>query len=326
MFKKIKCSCIVLSIFIIISIFVGIVFAADSQYPIKPIQVVVPYDPGGGSDVSARMLGKHAERHFGQPWIIKNIAGGGGVVGCNEVLNSKPDGYTLVWHHTSMNLQYHTGASDFTWDAFTPICMGIGMMNNVLIVSADAPWNTINEMVDYAIKNPGKVGLGCAIGSSNHLSFALLDQAAGGNVFNFVFTGGGDSEQLTKVLGGFSDCTGISIPQAEENQKAGKVKILATIGSKRSKFLPDVPTLIESGYDSVVDKDFTLYGPPGMSEDVVKIIAEKMKALTEDTEVVNDLASVKMEAIYHDTETTRQRLLEEDVKFYRLSRILGLRN
>lgn len=324
MFKN-KNILILFSIVVFIAISVTNVFAADSKFPTKPIEVVIPYDPGGGSDISGRMFAKHAENIFGEPWIIVNIAGGGGVVGCVEVLNSRPDGYRLLWHHTSMNLQYHTGASDFTWDAFTPICMGIGMMNNVLVVRADAPWNSINEMIDYAIKNPGKVGLGCSIGSSNHLSFAMLDQAVGGGVFNLVFTGGGDSEQLAKVLGGFSDCTGISIPQAEENEKAGKVRILATIGSERSKFLPDIPTLVECGYDSIVDKDFTLYGPPDMPEDLVKIIAEKMKELTEYDELKEDLENIYMEAIYHDTETTIERLLEEDVKFYRLTRILGLK-
>jgi len=322
--KNLRFSCLLTIIFVLIGINIIGVWA-QPQYPTKPIEIVIPYDPGGGSDISSRTLAKHAEKYFGQPWVIKNISGGGGVVGCSEVLNSKPDGYTLLWHHTSMNLQYHTGASDFTWDAFTPICMAIGMMNNVLIVKEDAPWDSINEMVDFALENPGEVKLGCAIGSSNHLAMAMLDQSLGGGIFKFVFTGGGDSEQLAKLLGGFSDCTGISIPQAEDNQEAGKVNILATIGSERSKFLPEVPTLIESGYDAVVDKDFTIYGPPDLPEDIVKIISENVKKLTEDEELVNDLAKIKMEAIYHDTEETRERLLAEDVKFYKLTRILGLK-
>jgi len=319
--RNLKYSCFLV---IIIGLIVMNVSYICAQYPTKPIEVVIPYNPGGGSDISSRTLAKHAEKYFGQSWIIKNIAGGGGVVGCSEVLNSRPDGYTLLWHHTSMNLQYHTGASDFTWDAFTPICMAIGMMNNVLIVQNDARWDTINEMMDFAIENPGQVKLGCAIGSSNHLAMAMLDEAVGGGVLKFVFIGGGDSEQLTKLLGGFVDCTGISIPQAEDNQEAGKVKILATIGSERSKFLPDIPTLIESGYDAVVDKDFTVYGPPDLPEDIVDIISDNVKKLTEDEGLVEDLANMRMEAIYHDTETTRERLLAEDVKFYRLARILGL--
>lgn len=319
--RNLKYSCFLV---IIIGLIVMNVSYICAQYPTKPIEVVIPYNPGGGSDISSRTLAKHAEKYFVQPWIIKNIAGGGGVVGCSEVLNSRPDGYTLLWHHTSMNLQYHTGASDFTWDAFTPICMAIGMMNNVLIVQNDARWDTINEMMDFAIENPGQVKLGCGIGSSNHLAMAMLDEAVGGGVLKFIFIGGGDSEQLTKLLGGFVDCTGISIPQAEDNQEAGKVKILATIGSERSKFLPDIPTLIESGYDAVVDKDFTVYGPPDLPEDIVDIISDNVKKLTEDEGLVEDLANMRMEAIYHDTETTRERLLAEDVKFYRLARILGL--
>ena len=319
--RNLKYSCFLVIIIGLIAMNVSYICA---QYPTKPIEVVIPYNPGGGSDISARTLTKHAEKYFGQPWIVKNIAGGGGVVGCSEVLNSRPDGYTLLWHHTSMNLQYHTGASDFTWDAFTPIYMAIGMTNNVLIVQNDAHWDTINEMMDFAIENPGQVKLGCAIGSSNHLAMAMWDEAVGGGVLKFVFIGGGDSEQLTKLLGGFVDCTGISIPQAEDNQEAGKVKILATIGSERSKFLPDIPTLIESGYDAAVDKDFTVYGPPDLPEDIVDIISDNVKKLTEDEGLVEDLANMRMEATYHDTETTRERLLAEDVKFYRLARILGL--
>jgi len=155
------------------------------EYPTKPIKMVVPYNPGGGSDISARIFAKSAEEYFGQPIVVVNIAGAGGSVGGQEVLNSKPDGYTLFWHHAAMHVSYHTGIADFTWDSFSPICR-TATSCPVLAVAADAPWNTMDELIDYIKENPGQIRMGVGIGATSHFAGVELDIATGGNNIVFV--------------------------------------------------------------------------------------------------------------------------------------------
>jgi len=162
--------------------------AAEKPYPNKPIKMVVPYAPGGGSDISARIFANYAEEYFGQPMIVANIAGAGGSVGGQEVLNSKADGYTLFWHHAAMHVAYHTGVADFTWDSFTPICQG-AFSQDVIAVSKDAPWNTIEELMAYIEENPKKVRIGVNIGATTHFVGVGMDLATGGG--NIIFVAGG---------------------------------------------------------------------------------------------------------------------------------------
>src|SRR5665648_379491 len=130
-----------ISLFIVLC-FSGLTVAAQS-YPEKPIKMVVPYGPGGGSDITARIFAKYAEEYFGQPMVVANITGAGGAVGGQEVLDSQADGYTLFWHHQAMHAGYHTGVADYTWDSFTPICTAAGVEGNCILVDDEAPWNTI---------------------------------------------------------------------------------------------------------------------------------------------------------------------------------------
>jgi len=296
--------------------------AAEKTYPAKPIKMVVPYNPGGGSDISARIFAKYAEEYFGQPIVVTNIVGAGGSVGGQEVLDSKPDGYTLFWHHAAMHVAYHTGVADFTWDSFSPICQA-AFSTDVIVVDVNAPWDTIDELMAYIKENPGKVRIGVNIGATTHFVGVGMDIATGGGNTVFV-AGGGDSDRITKLLGGFTDVTPITISTAIDFVAAGKVKALAITGPERSSYLPDLPTLLEKGYNVISVKDYGVFAPPGLPKEIADFISKTFEKMAKDERVIKDLDKLTVTPLYRNHDEFVKRLLEEDVKFYKLARFAGL--
>jgi len=292
------------------------------EYPTKPIKLIIPYNPGGGSDISARIFSKYAEEYFGQPLVVANISGAAGSVGCLEALNSKPDGYTLLWHHSAMHVAYHTGVADFTWDDFTPVCQGAFSMN-AIAVKKDAPWKSIDDLMSAIKENPGKIKMGAGIGSTNHFIGVEMDLATGGGNLKFV-AGGGDSDLLIKLLGGFIDYTGLTISSAIDFMKDGKVRLLAVTGPKRSVYLPDIPTLQEKGYNVTCVKDYNVYAPKGLPDEICSVISNNFKEMTEDKRVINDLKKLCVTALYRNQDDTIKQIFSEDVRYYKLARFAGL--
>jgi len=307
---------------LIVFCFGGLVIAAQS-YPTKPIRMVVPYDPGGGSDISARIFAKYAEEYLGQPIVVTNISGAGGSVGGQEVLNSKPDGYTLFWHHAAMHVSYHTGIADFTWDSFTPICQGAFTEGNCIVVAADAPWDSIEELINYAKNHPGEIRMAVNIGATTHFIGVGLDVAAGGGKFTFV-AAGGDSDRITKLLGGFIEVIPNTISVAKEFIEAGKVKGLAVTGPERSKALPEVPTLIEKGYDVMSVMDYGVFGPPGVPGEIVDTVSKAFEKMCKDERIIKEWNEQGITSLYRNQEDFKEVLLEEDVRYYKLARFAGL--
>lgn len=296
---------------------------AASSYPEKPIKMVVPYNPGGGSDISARIFAKYAEEYFGQPMVVTNIAGAGGAVGGQEVLDSRPDGYTLFWHHQAMHAGYHTGVADYTWDSFTPICMAAGIEGNCIVVLADAPWNKIEEFIDYIEEHPGELRMAVNIGATTHFIGIAIDVATGGDKLVYV-SAGGDADRITKLLGGHVDVIPNSINVAKNYIDAGEVKGLAITGRERSSALPDIPTFLEKGYDVLSVIDYGVFGPAGMSEEVVDFISKTFENMCKDERIIRELEEHGTNVSYLDQEAFKQLLLDEDVRYYRGARAAGM--
>ena len=306
-------------------IFIGIQGLAieKNDYPSKPIKVVVPYNPGGGSDLSARTFAKYSEEYFGEPMIVTNIAGAGGSTGGQEVLNSRPDGYTIFWHHNAMHVSYHTGIADFTWDSFTPICR-LASAPGILAVSKDAPWDTIDDLVEYMKKNPKEIRMGVGIGATSHFLGVELDIATGGgDKISFVAVSG-DAGMLQAILGGQIELAYLSLASAKEYVKSGKIKELATTGASRNKYFPDTPTLVEKGLNATAVMGYGVFGPPELSEEIVNFISKTFEKMTKDERLVKDLESLNLTNEYLNTEEFVNELLENDLKYYKSARVAGL--
>lgn len=274
-----------------------------AAYPEKPIKMIVTYNPGGGNDATARIFSKYAEEFFGQPMVIANVAGAGGIVGAREVLESKPDGYTLLWMHEALITGYISGVADFTWEELTPICQTCATAD-VIVVKKDSPYKDIDEFMEYVKNNPKKVRMPINIGATTHFEMAAIDIAAGGDKIIPVAAGGG-ADRLKKLLGGFVEASSLNAPSVPQYVEAGEIRPLAVSTPERSPFFPDVPTFLEKGYNVKKTYNMNVFGPPGMDPEVVKIISEAFKKMTEDPRVKEDLAKFMASPHYLDQNSLR---------------------
>jgi tripartite-type tricarboxylate transporter receptor subunit TctC len=269
-------------------------------FPAKPIRYVCPWPAGGSTDAVIRALAESAGKALGQQIIVDNKPGAAGLFGANELVNAKPDGYTLsqlphgVFRVPHMQKVQFDVLKDFTWIAcLTGYTFG-------LVVSADSPIKSIADLVAYAKANPEKFTYGhTGIGTSPHLAVEEFAQRAGIKLTHVPFKGNADNMQA--ILGGHtmaaSDATGWG-PHVD----AGKLRLLATYGSKRTKRWPNVPTLDELGYQTVSDSPFGVCGPKGMDPAVVRTLHDAFRKTLEDPAVLATFDKYDQTVIYMGTE------------------------
>lgn len=270
-------------------------------FPARPIKYICPWPAGGSTDVVMRAIAVSAGKVLGQPIVIENKPGAGGMLGANELANARPDGYTLsqlphgVFRFPHMQKTQFDTLTDFTWIAcLTGYTFG-------LVVPADSPLKTLQDLVAYAKANPEKLTYGSTgTGTSPHLAVEEFAARAGIKLTHVPFKGNADNMQA--VLGGHvmaaSDATGWG-PHVD----AGKLRLLATYGSKRTRRWPTVPTLDELGYKTVSDSPFGVCGPKGMDANVVKTLHDAFRKTLDDPAVLSTFDKYDQSVIYMDTAT-----------------------
>jgi len=299
--------------------------AADKRddYPSKRIKVVVPFQVGGASDITSRIIGKYSRKYLGENFVVVNIAGGGGSIGTREVLKAKPDGYTVLLINQSILSTYHTGVADFNFDDFTPVCLAL-RTGRVVISRKDAPWNSLRDAVEDAKRRPNQIRLGVEIGATSHFQIIPL-QVETDNAFILAASRGGDMDRITKILGGHMDLSPIALSSAVSYLRSGDLKALSVLSSERDPFLPDIPTALEQGVDEEFAQDMGFFMPPETPEAIVEIFSRAIEQILRDKECVKELAGKAYAVpIYKDTKTFVKFLYKEDAKFYYLARIAGL--
>ncbi len=274
--------------------------ALAQTFPAKTIRYICPWPAGGSTDVVMRAFAESAAKILGQQIIVDNKPGAGGMLGANELVNAAPDGYTLsqlphgVFRIPHMQKTAFDTQKDFTWIAcLTGYTFG-------LVVPADGPIKSIKDLVAWAKANPGKFNYGSTgIGTSPHLAMEEFAQRAGIQLNHVPFKGNADNMQA--ILGGHtmaaSDATGWAPHVA-----SGKLRLLATYGSKRTKRWSDVPTLDELGYKTVSDSPFGVCGPKGMNPAVTRTLQDAFKRSLDDPTVLATLEKFDQSIIYMGTE------------------------
>ncbi len=269
-------------------------------FPSRPIRYICPWPAGGSTDAVIRALAESAAKVLGQQVIVENKSGAGGMLGANELVNAKPDGYTLsqlphgVFRVPHMQKVQFDTLKDFTWIAcLTGYTFG-------LVVPADSPIKSIKDLVDFAKANPEKFAYGSTgIGTSPHLAVEEFAQRAGIKLTHVPFKGNADNMQA--ILGGHtmaaSDATGWA-PHVE----SGRLRLLATYGSKRTRRWPQVPTLDELGYKTVSDSPFGVCGPKGMEPTVVRTLHDAFRKTLDDPAVLAVFEKFDQSVIYMNTE------------------------
>jgi tripartite-type tricarboxylate transporter receptor subunit TctC len=225
----------------------GAAAAVAQTYPAKVISFVVPFPPGGTTDVLARALANDLAKSLGQPVIVENKPGAGATIGADYVAKSKSDGHTILMgavHHTIATSVYKKLPYDFQKD-LTPVTM-VAMVPNVLVVNPQVPAKNVKDLVAQAKAAPGKLTYGSnGTGTAQHLIGSQFEQTAGVTLVHVPYKGSGPL--ATDLLGGQIDMTFDTISPVLQHIKSGKLKALAVTTAKRSPALPDVPTLDESG-------------------------------------------------------------------------------
>ncbi len=217
--------------------------------PTKPLRIIAPSSPGGILDQTSRLLGKGLSDQFQQPVIIENLAGAGGIIGIQAMLKAEPDGYTMVMGSLGPNAANYALHDNlpYAYEDLAPVAQVLSMPD-VLVINPKVPASTIAELKDYSASRPG--GLSMAVstsGSSGHLAGALLKQRAGINAVDVVYRGAAPA--LTDLVGGQVDFMVDNLITALPLIRAGKLRAIAVTTKERSPELPDIPTVMEAGYD-----------------------------------------------------------------------------
>ena len=261
----------------------ALVLPAQAQtFPDRPIKIIVPFGPGGFTDVAARILQKELAPAIGQAVIIENKPGAGSTIGTAEVSKAKPDGYTLVMISTAHVISPHL-YKQMPYDAlrdFAPV-MKIAEGPYVLVVHPSLGVKSVAELLALAKAQPGKIDYASSgNGSAQHLVGALFTTMAGANLTHVPYKG--SSQAMNDLIGGQVKVSFVGVPNALPNLASGKLKALGVSTAKRYSEMPDVPTIAEAGvpgYDATIW--LGLLAPPGTPREIVqKLNADITKILS----------------------------------------------
>jgi len=265
--------------------------SAQSVWPSRPVHIVVPYPPGGASDITARLLAQKLSELWGQSVVVDNRAGANGIIALEYVSKQSSDGHTLLMANLGPNAINPAVYSKLPYDPirdFTPITLTT-LVPQVLVAPTSLPQKTLAEVLAYARANPGKMNYGTGgIGSANHLGIELAASIAGVSMTAVPYKG--DGPAMVDTIAGQVSLTLPTVPAALPNIKAGKLKALAVGSKRRVPALPDVPTMQEAGvagYESVSWGG--VMGPGGMSADVVRRIDGDLQTVLKQPDVQEKL-------------------------------------
>ena len=265
-----------------------------SSYPSRPVRVIVPYPPGGGADILARILSEKAQARWGQPIIVENRSGAGGNVGTEAVFRAVPDGYTLLFTAQPPLVSNKSlyGKLSFDPDALAPVAvMATGY--SVLLVHPKVPANSLQELIAYAKANPDKLSYASqGVGNAAHLIAELFKMMAGVKMVHIPYKGTGPA--LTDLLAGQVDLMFGELATAGAHIRAGKLRVLGTGGEVRHPALPDVPAIGETLPKFVAFVWQGMVAPPGTPTAITGKWAAAITDVVKIPDVANRLRELSM--------------------------------
>lgn len=270
-------ACVIMSAFLLVGASVLPLFA--QTYPNKPIRFILPFPPGGPTDILGRLIGQKLADRFGQPVVPENRPGAGANIGLEIGAKAKPDGYTLTLASPSLSIS-PTLYKKLNYDSvkdFAPVTV-VAEIPNVLLVSPSLPVKNLKELIEYAKANPGKLNYGSGgIGTSNHLASELFKSLAKVNIVHVPYKG--SNQAMIAMMGNEIGMVVIGIPPSQAQIQAGKVRALAVLSEQRLPAFPNIPTAKEAGIDNFeVTTWYGILAPAGTPRDIVtRLNAEWIK-------------------------------------------------
>ncbi len=240
------------------------------KYPTKPVRLISPFAPGGGTDILSRTIGPPLSAVLGQPVVVDNRAGAGGALGAEIAARSEPDGYTLITVSSSYaaTSAYHKLSYDPVY-GITPVIL-LGTTGMLLVANPTLPVKSVKDLISYARSNPGKISYATVgVGSVTHLLHELLNLEAKINTVHIPFKGAGLA--IIGVLGNEAHIASLSAVPVMPHLKAGRLRAIGISTAKRSQLLPDIPSISETvpGFD--VPHWYAIWGPKGIPKDIVAL-------------------------------------------------------
>lgn len=300
---------------------------ADNGYPRKPVNIIVPYSAGGGTDIVARIVAQHLTDRVKQPVIVENRVGGGGTIGWNAVARANPDGYTLLTAETSFSIAAGL-IKDLQFDpkkSFSMITIAASVPH-VLVVNADLPVKTFEEFVALVKKNPNKMFFGSGgVGTNTHLGGELLKSLTGINLTHVPYKGA--SAVLADLLGGQVQALVSSMPTVLPSIKAGRLRALLVTDTQRSASLPEVPSAVDVGLPGMAMRFWIGFAAPaGTPNDVLNQLNKEIVAVVKSPAAQEQLSKQGLDAVGSSREEAQKMVLEEMARWEKLIKEAGISN
>ena len=301
--------------------------AAAQTYPRQNITLIVPFTPGGSTDILARLLGQRLEGALKYPVIVESRPGAGGSIGMGAVARASADGHTLVMGHIGTLAVNPALYPKLQYDAvksFEPVS-GIANVHNMLVVHPDVPAKTLQELIDYAKQNPGKLNYASGgNGSAAHIAMVALADRAGITMTHVPYRG--TAPAVTDLLGGRVQLTFTGAPNLLQHVEAGKMRALAVSGLSRLKGAPTVPTVAESGYLGFeASQWYGILVPAGTPKAVVDRLNAEIRTAMAAPEIAERLSLEGAEVWTNTPDEFRNHIAKEMVRWGELVRRTGIK-
>ena len=299
--------------------------ASAAPYPERTVTLIVPFAPGGSTDILARIVSDHLQRSLRQPVIVENRTGASGNIGTAAVARSAPDGYTFLFNTMSVHTMNHALFAAMPFDGvsdFSPITL-LAYVTNTLVVHPSVPAASVRELIDHAKANPGKLAYASAgAGSTNHLCGALFEKMAQVSMVHVPYRGGAPA--VADTVAGQTQVFFTAGTQSLEHVKAGKLRLLAVTEGKRSSLLTDVPTVAETlpGFEMAVW--YAAYGPAGMPKEIVARLNAEIGRILALPEVKKRMADIAVETAQSSPEELASLTRADADKWGRIIKQLGI--
>lgn len=308
---------IMIQIFVVIA---SLGLAAEKEFPIKPIELYCPYGAGGSTSIGARIVAGTAAEILGRPVVVINKTGAGGSIAAEYVAKAKPDGYTLLVFNSGSNgvtpairTVRYSNADFELYCQYTIIPL-------IMLVKADAPWKSLEELIAYAKQHPGELKYPTSgIGTSAHFAMELFNHAAGTKIVHLPFKS--DPECTAAILGGHAHVGILWWPANKGPVEGGKLRILAQASEKRLEEFPNIPTFAEKGFPEV-----TLYswygiaGPKGIPKEISDKLRDAFSKSSQHKEVIEALAKLGFTPYYRSAEDFAKFVKDEEEKYRRIAK------
>jgi tripartite-type tricarboxylate transporter receptor subunit TctC len=299
--------------------------AQAQQWPSKPIHVIVPFAPGGSTDVAARLIGQHLSKAFGQQVVIENRTGANGNIGTEAAARAAPDGYTLLVAPDSVAANPHIYKVDY--DAlkdFAPVIQ-LSVQPIVMAAHPDLGAKSVAELVALAKKQPGiRFATGSGIGSAQHMATAWFAQIAGIELTQVPYRGGGQA--INDLIAGHITLGTLGSTPLIPHYRAGKLLLLAQTTATRSRSLPDIPTFQEAGVDGLVmDQWLGVFVPAGTPSDVVKKLNAEINLALKDKALLDNFDKSALDVVGGSSEQFSKRMHDDFAKYGKIAKQLNIK-